>query len=65
MASSKKPAAKPRRRLVRIITRFEVDLLERLDTAAADMGLNRTAFIVNACAERLLQLERGSVANQS
>lgn len=54
------PAKKEPRRLVRIITRFDADLLKRLDAAAADCGLNRSAFIVNAVSERLLQLERAA-----
>lgn len=46
-----------RRAAVRIITRFDAAFLERIDKAAEAMGLNRSAFIVSAVAERLRQLE--------
>jgi hypothetical protein len=42
---------------VPVIINFDRALLERLDRRAKNMGLNRTAFVVNAAAEKLLQLE--------
>jgi uncharacterized protein (DUF1778 family) len=58
VTSSKKSARiKQPRDLVRVITRFERDLLQRVDAAAADQGLNRTAFVLNAVAERLRVLK--------
>lgn len=42
-----------------IVINFPVPLLERIDAAAAGMGLNRTAFVIMAVNERLLRAERG------
>jgi hypothetical protein len=44
------------RDLVPVIISFDRDLLARLDRRAKSMGLNRTSFVVNAAAEKLLQL---------
>lgn len=49
-----KPA---KRRKVRVITGVDEGLLERVDAAAAAQGLNRSAFVMTAIAERLRQLE--------
>jgi transcriptional regulator with XRE-family HTH domain len=46
------------RDLVRAGISFDRVLLERIDQRATSMGLTRTAFVVNAVAEKLLQLER-------
>jgi hypothetical protein len=43
---------------VRVITGFDAEFLARLDRAARKMGLNRSAFIVSAVAERLRELEK-------
>jgi hypothetical protein len=45
---------------VRVITGFDAEFLARLDRAARSMGLNRSAFIVSAVAERLRELENVS-----
>lgn len=42
-----------------ILTNFETVLLGRIDSFAVQMGLSRSAFIVNAVAEKVLKLERG------
>jgi hypothetical protein len=59
IAAGSPPAvdAKAPRDLVPVIINFDRNLLERLDRRAKSMGLNRTAFVVNAAAEKLLQLE--------
>lgn len=56
-AGSPPPDVKAPRDLVPVIINFDRALLERLDRRAKNMGLNRTAFVVNAAAEKLLQLE--------
>jgi hypothetical protein len=57
-AGSPPPAdVKAPRDLVPVIINFDRALLERLDRRAKNMGLNRTAFVVNAAAEKLLQLD--------
>lgn len=50
-------AAAPKRDLRDVIIGFDRPLLERIDRVALSMGLSRTAFVVNATAEKLLQLE--------
>lgn len=47
----------PKRDLRTVIIGFDRGLLERIDRIAQNMGLNRTAFVVNAVAEKLMQLE--------
>lgn len=42
-----------------IVINFPLPLLERVDAAAAAMGLNRTAFVLVAVNERLGRSERG------
>jgi hypothetical protein len=39
-----------------VLISFDQDLLMRLDLKAAEMGLSRTAFVVNSVAERLMAL---------
>jgi hypothetical protein len=40
-----------------VLMGFDRGLLERVDRMAQSMGLSRTAFVVNAVAEKLMQLE--------
>jgi len=47
----------PKRDLKDVIIGFDRSLLERLDRTAQSMGLSRTAFVVNAVAEKLMTLE--------
>lgn len=47
----------PKRDLKDVIIGFDRPLLERIDRTAQSMGLSRTAFVVNAVAEKLLVLE--------
>jgi hypothetical protein len=47
-----------KRELRDVIIGFDRSLLERIDEKARQMGLNRTAFVVNAVAEKLIALER-------
>lgn len=49
----------PKRDLRDVIIGFDRQLLERIDRRAQDMGLSRTAFVVNAVAEKLMHLEGG------
>lgn len=44
--------------LVAIQVNFDRRLLDRINSHARALGLNRTAFIVNAVGEKLLSLER-------
>lgn len=48
-----------RRELKPIVINFPLPLLERIDQAAGNMGLNRTAFVILAVNERVLKSERG------
>lgn len=43
----------PARDLVPVVINFDRDLLERVTAGARRMGLNRSAFIVSAAAEKL------------
>lgn len=56
--NAKDTAAGARRKLVPVWVNVDQDLLDRLNDMAKAMGLNRSAFIVNAIAERLRQLEQ-------
>ena len=49
--------SRPRRNIVRIITNFDQELLERVDLAAAAAELNRSAFIVSVIKRRLQELD--------
>jgi transposase-like protein len=46
------------RELVGVLINFDRELLDRITQAAREMGLNRSAFIVSAAAEKLRPLER-------
>jgi hypothetical protein len=46
----------PPRELKAVPVNFDVGLLERIDLAARDLGLNRSAFIVSAAGEKLRSL---------
>ena len=48
----------PPRELKPILINFEISLLDRIDAAARDAGLNRSAFVVSAVSDKLRQLER-------
>lgn len=48
-----------KRELKPVVINFPVPLLERIDAAAGNMGLNRTAFVILAVNERVLKSERG------
>jgi hypothetical protein len=52
-------AANGTREFKPVLINFERNLLQRIDALALKMGMNRSAFIVNAVAERVLKLERG------
>jgi hypothetical protein len=47
----------PKRDMREVLMGFDRGLLERVDRMAQSMGLSRTAFVVNAVAEKLMQLE--------
>lgn len=58
------PAAAPAnangtREIKPVLIGFDVALLARIDAAAGQMGLSRTAFVVMSCAERAGRVERG------
>lgn len=53
-----KDGAGARRKLITIWLNVDEDLLNRVNDMAKSMGLNRTAFITNAVAEKLRQLEQ-------
>lgn len=56
-----RPAAGALKRDLRdVLIGFDASLLERIDRMAQSMGLSRTAFVVNAVAEKLIKLEAGS-----
>jgi hypothetical protein len=71
---AKKPKSKPasapaakaflgkanKRVLKPIIINVDVDLLARIDLAASESGLNRTAFIINAVSEKLRAIAGGN-----
>jgi hypothetical protein len=40
-----------------LLVRFPSEMLERMDKAAARLGLNRSAFIVSSTAEKLERME--------
>jgi hypothetical protein len=54
----KTDGAGAKRNLVPVWLNFDQQLLERVHDMAKTMGLNRSAFIVNAVAEKLRQLEQ-------
>lgn len=58
-AGAASPAANGTREFKPVLINFERNLLQRIDVLALKMGMNRSAFIVNAVAERVLKLERG------
>ena len=45
-----------RRRLVPVTVNFDIEFLERVDRVAKQMGLNRSAWLINAAAEKLHHL---------
>lgn len=47
------------RQIKPVLIGFEAALLARIDAAAAQMGLSRTAFVNMSCAERAGRVERG------
>jgi hypothetical protein len=47
-----------KRKLVPVWVNLDRELLDRVNGMAFAMGLNRSAFIVNAIAEKLRQLEQ-------
>ncbi|HEY2351963.1 MAG TPA: hypothetical protein VGH83_05600 [Candidatus Acidoferrum sp.] len=51
-------ASQDRLDLVPVLVNFDRGLLTRVDAMAKEMGLNRTAFVVSASAEKLRALER-------
>jgi post-segregation antitoxin (ccd killing protein) len=54
----KTDGAGARRKLVPVWVNLDQELLDRVNEMAKAMGLNRSAFIVNAVAEKLRQLEQ-------
>jgi hypothetical protein len=53
-ASAQHFAGKANKRVLKpIIINVDIDLLARIDLAASESGLNRTAFITNAVSEKL------------
>jgi hypothetical protein len=56
--ADKTNGAGAKRTLVPIWVKFDQELLDRVNGMAKAMGLNRSAFIVNAVAERLRHLEQ-------
>jgi hypothetical protein len=55
---AKTDGAGARRKLVPVWVNLDQELLDRVNDMAKAMGLNRSAFIVNAVAEKLRQLEQ-------
>ena len=57
-----KPTAPPPsngpRQIKPVLIGFEVGLLARIDAAAEEMGITRTAYVVMAVAEKTRRLER-------
>jgi hypothetical protein len=51
-------ASAPARKLVPVLINFNRELLDRITEAARESGLNRSAFIVSAAAEKLRAIER-------
>jgi hypothetical protein len=56
--AGKTNGAGARRKLVPVWVNLDQELLDRVNDMAKVMGLNRSAFIVNAVAEKLRQLEQ-------
>ena len=53
-----KATTEKKRELVQVWVNVDAQLLSRADAMARSMGLTRSAFIINALAEKLHQLER-------
>jgi hypothetical protein len=51
-------SAPPKLDRLPIMINFDRNFLDRIDRVAQEMGLNRTAFITNAVAEKLIVLEK-------